>query len=364
MLYKNYDNVMALAQGAFCDYVYRIAQKMNDGVAVNDDEWMRVILLWLKFMQAIKLRYANTDIQLNKCIGDIEELSDINNFPFLPVLSSIQSVSVVEGSPQLLVGPQGDPGTDANINVAEDASQLDDYQVKVTESVVAGVKTYSLKLNKYLTPTVGLAVETADGRTAVEVGESEQINVLRTVVANDPSYPILSKAYTAPSSSPDITAETLDSFLTSAVLKTTPTTLTFSTQVVDGRATYNASDTMVWRYPILYGHDSSASPNLYTGSDMAKKLDSGNNVVSYGNTAIAYDADDMYFFFSYPEDYPDLIAVYDALQGGDNVISGFQKDVVSVTSTGLDSNFTKNYKRYRTILKTDIHTTYLFVFGS
>lgn len=365
MIYKDYYRVMSEAQGAFCDYVYKIADKMNNNVVVHDHEWTRVILLWMFFHQGITLRYANTDLQLNRCLDKIEELSNINNFPFVPIPSSISPVpDLVQGSLQLLVGPQGPAGDDANIVIDEDAVQLDDYQVKVSETTVGGVKTYLLTLNKYLAPTVGLSVAVPDGRVAIEVGESEQVSVNRTAIANDPNYPITSSVYTAPSSDPDITSETLDSFLTNAVLKTSPAVLTFTTEVSDAKAAYPASDTITWRYPILYGHDASATPNLYTGSDMNKLLDGSNNVRTYGDTIIAYDADDMYFFFTYPEDYPDLTAIYDAVAGGDNVISGFQKDVVSVTSTGLDSNFTKNYKRYRTILKTSIHTSYLFVFGS
>lgn len=365
MIYKDYDRVISEAQGAFCDYVYDIARKMNENITVRDDEWTRVILLWLKFYQVIRLRYLNSDLQINKGLHDIEELSDINNFPFVPVIQSITRVpNIVSGSPVELTGLQGPPGDDANIIVDEDTTQLDDYQVKVSETLVGGIKTYLLTLNKYLVPTVGLSVEATDGREVLEVGESEQISVNRNATSNDPNYPLTSTEYTAPSSNPDITAETLESFLTSAVLRTSPTTLIFTTEVGDTKVTYSASDSIIWRYPILYGHDASATPNLYTASNMAKLKDGSNNLLTYGDTIIAYDADDMYFFFAYPEDYPDLTHIYDAVAGGDNVISGWQKDVVSVTSTGLDSDFTKNYKRYRTILKTDIHTSYLFVFGS
>jgi hypothetical protein len=319
------------------------------------------MLLWAKFHQAIKWRELNTDLQLNKCMQDIEELSDINSFPFVPVpLTSIQFPRIVSGDPISMTGPQGAAGLNANIDcvVDPDVVELDEFQLAIRSDEVGLLKTFYFSLLQYLQPTVALTVAANDGRIILEVGESEQILVSRSITVNSADHPIVSKVYTAPGSAPDITAEVEDSFLTAGVLKTSPTTLTFTTQVADDKTTLVRSDTMIWRYPILYGASANGSVNLYT----LTKLKSGNNLLTYGDTPIAFNDTDKYFYFVYPEEYPDLEKIFDGNPVGDDVLSAFTKTVVSVTSTGLDSNWTHNYKRYRTNNITDIVATYLFIF--
>src|SRR3990167_7404486 len=362
MLYKNYFRVLSEAQGAYCDFCYNIAVKLNNKKRITEWEWYRVMLLWAKFYQAIKWKELNTDLQLNKCMQDIEELSNINSFPFVPVpLTSINFPRIVSGDPVSMTGEPGPAGLNANIDcvVDPDVVELDEFQLSIRSDVVDLLKTFYFSLVQYLQPTVALSVEADDGRVVLEVGESKQILVSRSITVNSEDHPIVSKSYTAPGSAPDITAETEDSFLTAGVLKTSPTTLTFTTEVADDKTTINKSDTMIWRYPILYGASANGAVNLYT----LTKLSTGNNLDTYGDTPIAFNDTDKYFYFSYPEEYPDLEKIFDGNPVGDDVLSAFTKTVVSVTSTGLDSNWTHNYKRYRTNNITDIVATYLFLFA-
>ena len=53
-----------------------------------------------------------------------------------------------------------------------------------------------------------------------------------------------------------------------------------------------------------------------------------------------------YSYFAYDSSYPDLLAVLDP--NGFNIISGYAKTLINVVSSGLDSNWTKEYKIYRT----------------
>jgi hypothetical protein len=365
MLYKNYYRVISEAQGAFSDYVYDIALKLENQKQITRDDWRRVLLLWIKFHQAVTWRQANTDTQLNKCLADIEELSNINNFPFLPVPSQITFPSIVDGTPEVVAGPPGVNGTDANIVVEVDplVTPLSDFQLSIREEIVAGVKTYYQSLVKYVPPSLSLTAYVAgdSSKTVNEVGDSVAIYLNRIANVNTPEFPLLTKVYTAPSSNPDITGITTDNFLTTAIRKDGPATVTFSAQITDGKpTTVNASANIIWRYPILYGSSASDTQDVY----WLNKAKSGSNLLSYGNMIIPFTGTNKYYYYiAYPSTYPDLTAIFDGYPIGDNVLNAFQKsDNVPVTSVGRNQNWTTNYKVYRTIKTTIINKNYYINF--
>ena len=112
---------------------------------------------------------------------------------------------------------------------------------------------------------------------------------------------------------------------------------------------------LVGIYPFLTGSDAS---NALTGTALYNALTK--SVTTQGNKSIAFSFAGEYGYFAYPEDYPNLSSIID--QNGFNVTAAWSQDLVSVTSTGLGTNYTKTFKVYTTNNVTSINGTFQFNF--
>ena len=107
-------------------------------------------------------------------------------------------------------------------------------------------------------------------------------------------------------------------------------------------------------YPIIWATTSS---NL-TGSTL---YSTGTKIIRpKENTNLNLAANGVYTYFAYDSTYPDLVAILDP--NGFNIINGFTKSSISVTSTGLDTNWTKDYKLYKFNSISDFNGQYKFLF--
>ncbi len=115
-------------------------------------------------------------------------------------------------------------------------------------------------------------------------------------------------------------------------------------QITDGITTKNDQDSIRFYYPFLYGATDVTNPTHY--SALTKLIE------AQGNKNLLLNGVDKYFWIGYPSSYGALARIKD--QNGFVVTDAFTVVIVNVTSTGLDSNWTIEYRFYRTTLKTDI----------
>jgi len=110
-------------------------------------------------------------------------------------------------------------------------------------------------------------------------------------------------------------------------------------------------------YPFLYGMSDLVLDSSNTYSTLTNKL-----IEVQGNKTVVLNGNLKYIYFVYPSSYSDLVSIID--QNGFNVTGSFQKTTMNVDSVGLGSNWTTNYKIYRTInMTTVLNGSYQFKFS-
>ncbi len=107
-------------------------------------------------------------------------------------------------------------------------------------------------------------------------------------------------------------------------------------------------------YPYLWGMSSTAG---LSGTALYNAFTK--QVVTSGNKTVSMVGSVVYIYFAYPAAYPALSSILDP--NSFEVIGNFEySSSVSVTSTGLDSDWTANYRVYRTALVSDPNGNYQF----
>ena len=154
------------------------------------------------------------------------------------------------------------------------------------------------------------------------------------------------------------TYSTLDFTYNDTLLNTTPTTTQYRNLVdvnnneVD--TTLVASNSVYSVYPMLWATTS----NILDGSTLYAA--STKILRPKENTTLTLSGSGVYSYFAYDSSYPDLLAVLDP--NGFNIISGYTKTLVNVVSSGLDSNWTKEYKMYKFNTISEFNGQYKFLF--
>ena len=154
------------------------------------------------------------------------------------------------------------------------------------------------------------------------------------------------------------TYSTLDFTYNDTLLNTTPTTTQYRNLVdvnnngVD--TTLVASNSVYSVYPMLWATTS----NILDGSTLYAA--STKILRPKENTTLTLSGSGVYSYFAYDSSYPDLLAVLDP--NGFNIISGYAKTLVNVVSSGLDSNWTKEYKMYKFNTISEFNGQYKFLF--
>ncbi len=151
----------------------------------------------------------------------------------------------------------------------------------------------------------------------------------------------------------------LDFTYTDTILYTIPTSIYYRNLVdvknngVDTVLAASNSTTVI--YPLIWATSSSSlnGSTLYTtGTKIVRPKE---------NTTLSLAANGVYSYFAYDSTYPDLVSILDP--NGFNIINGFTKTLVNVTSTGLDTNWTKEYKVYKFNTLSDFNGQYKFLFS-
>lgn len=155
------------------------------------------------------------------------------------------------------------------------------------------------------------------------------------------------------------TYNTIDFTYNDTILNTTPTTTQYKNLVDVTNSGVNtslvASNSVFSVYPHMWVTSSSdlVGATLYAASTKI--------IRPKENTTLSLAANGVYSYFAYDSTYSDLVSILDP--NGFNIINGFTKTLVNVTSTGLDTNWTKEYKVYKFNTLSDFNGQYKFLFN-
>ena len=365
MLNRNLERIIAASYIKLGDNALRLARNHKNGLEGSK----RQEAIWNKsasvriLLKGLESRVRQEDTRVNKLLSCLVKLSDINDYPAAPLLFNNIKPSVV--LPQGIQGDPGTPGTagsDADIVVQEG-----DDTIEIVETNPGGVKTYTVSYNPYTQPSISTTVNTgaitAPASRYREIGES--ISVPLSIVVTKGRENVTASTVTAPAA--------LDTAYQSALNLTTINTVgnqtipltdiavtaseTYSVNVTDGTNTPADSDNIYFNYPILVGSNAAASINHY--AVLTKKTRTDGGIQPQQTTTVTFSGTNQYFFFAFDEDYPALTSIKD--QNGFEVINSFTYTTgVSVDSTGLAANWTRDFREYRTTNPTTINGTYTF----
>lgn len=211
-------------------------------------------------------------------------------------------------------------------------------------------------LNNFFFPFLPATVATSGGTTIYETGSSNSLSVISTITLNDEltfgSASVRKNGAvwnTTSSAPPSFTF--VDSNLTSSA-----TYITYVQTDNYGSPTVISSNSRIatFVYPYLYGTSSIAG---LSGTSLYSAF--SRQAVTSGNKTISLVGNSTYIYFAYPTSYPALSSILDP--NSFEVISNFEySSSVSVTSTGLSTNWTTTYRVYRTLLISDPNGNYQF----
>jgi len=293
-----------------------------------------------------------TEVQTNALVRCLIKIGELDKVPVVPSLFPTSKPTVIQTGAQgaTVTGPAG---TNANINVVLKAGEK---QLKISQSVILGVKTFELSFVTYVLPQ--LLVEIQGGKI-FEIGDDRNFNINITTQKGTQNL----VTYLCDSGAVNTTLQgvlniiaandiALQPYQVVVPVTTQQISQTFIITINDGVNNVVVMDTINFYHPFLFGATTGATPTLYTS---LSKL-----IAAQANRSFAFNDVDKYFWICYPSSYGTLTKIRDA--NGFNVISDFTTAVQNVTSTGLDNNYTEEYRTYRTIVKTSIDDSYSIEF--
>jgi hypothetical protein len=211
-------------------------------------------------------------------------------------------------------------------------------------------------LNNFFFPFLPATVAIAGGTTYYETGTNVDFSIASTITANDEvtfgTASILRDGTTWTSSTAPPSPFTSTDHITSS----NHSYITYVQTDNNGSPTVISSNTRTisFIYPYLYGMSTTAG---LSGTSLYNTFTK--QVVTSGNKTVSLIGNATYIYFAYPTSYPALTSILDP--NSFEVISNFEySSSVSVTSTGLNSNWTNTYRVYRTTLVSDPNGNYQF----
>ena len=319
------------------------------------------------YCENYKVRVLITAIQKTGDLEDYEEellytclveITGIKDYPaFSPIiLSDVPTVLLGQPGPTGARGADGVDGTSANVAME---SLNDEIVITSAPDPIDPIKTiWYFDHNLYIEPSIALTLDPST--PVIELGNAPNIT-LNMVLAKGRDD-VISSTITSDSTLDTAYQLILDlaalnaggpsgrSVIEAAVIATT----TYTVDIKDAiPITDIASATVTFVYPFFYGSSIGTSITFYSALTKLIEIQE--------DKTVPFDADVEYFWFGYPDIYPDLTSIKD--QNGFEVISAFVKSAELVTSTGLVNNWVDvGYTFYRTILATNIHGDFTFKF--
>ena len=349
-----------LAQGyaKIGDITYKIALNLKRGKdhipaqralyeqGIKMNVLLKVLFRHIKFNDdGTIVLYRITEEQVNKLVRCLVELGELDQYPIVPTaLPNVKPILVTTGE-QGEPGQDGQDGSDANIIVEP---EIGEDQISVNSVVIDGVRHDRIKFTAYVAAKLTAAIQ---GSKVFEIGTNNNITinltstkgtktVLTLICSTDSDVNLLVQAAL------NLTAINglSQPVLTQITVNGQTNTETFNFQIFDGKTVVNSSDSVSFFYTYLYGTgDTSTLANYYT---MLTKLIAGK-----ADRSFLLNGSNKYFFIGFDQGYGP-VTIFD--QNGFDKTADFTLLTVSVTSTGLASNYTRTYRIYRTTLKTTI----------
>lgn len=303
----------------------------------------------IELLEALDQAPFLTDEEVENLLYCLLEVADIRSIlPMAPTILPQDEPSIESGKTGNTgpVGPTGPPGS-ANVSVSSDPAF---NNMSVVPVIDGDNVDYQIGYDPYVAPDPGLTI---DNGIVKEVGALYTTNFTASYVLG--KDPVTVTTITSPIT-PTWTTNP-QSFAHSGQVHTSPTVITYTAHVEDGTSTVEESKTVTVLYPLFYGNADAVLTGAQIYSNLTKLVQDIPSVWE-----IPFDFDDDYAIFAFDENYDDSnIIIKD--QNGFVVNDDWQVDVVLVDSGSFHAgsggtDWTKNYKVYRTKLKTDIHGTF------
>lgn len=305
----------------------------------------------------IKTLHRITEVQLNKFLSCLVKLSDIQDYPVVPLLREKTKPILLTGGTKGEKGAKGDAGSDADIVVESDPA-YDNLAVKEIAATSTDPKKYLIGYAPYTEAEIvvtieaprvyeigvnvlskNIAIKTTKGRADIAT-----IEILNNVALNDALQAILDPAVYNGATQP----------VTNTISKSNITAdFTVTGSVTDNINSSTDASTMNFYYPYLTGN----SATLLTGSTAYSALTK--SIRAKGTTTILLNGIDSYFYVGFPTSYGTITEILDG--SGFKVEDDWELVALNVVSSGLDTNWTVGYNFYKTKIKTNINNqTYTF----
>lgn len=357
MTLENKDITIYLAQQKLAEWTDIIvsASVKTSRIYQNKAERLRYYLKAMQYEQFL------SDEEIVTILTCIEKIAEITDWPTAPTLIEQTQPSIIIGQPGP-AGANGLPGidgTDANIDVIQDPTY---DNIAITETVVAGVKTFSIGYAPYFQPTISLNLTTSafpNPNSTIQEKGQVVASVPVTVTLDKGREDVVSSALTNPSALDASYQLQLNLIAlnggTQQVIGISDTNVsantTYSANIIDDRSTINASKTLTFVIPFLYGGSTSLLIQTTYYNNLARIIQ------AQGNKAVVFNGTDSYFYLAYDASYPDLKSILDG--NGFEAIGAFTKTTENINML----SGTESMKVYRTTSKTDIPSqTYTFKF--
>lgn len=362
MLNRNTDSIIVRSYIQLGDNALRIVRNNKYGNETSKSQkelWMNSFKIRV-LLKAVEFRVRQDYKVTNKFLSCLVGLSGINDYPAAPILFNTIKRSVI--LPAGPAGPSGTPGangSDANLDLVADPAY---DNIAITESIVGGVKTYSIGYSPYVKPAITVSVNTGAITSPASVYREigEVLTIPLTVTLTKFRDPVVSSTFIAPTGV-DASYQTLlniPNLNTSGtqIISISPLNIaaneTFTVDIADSQNTISSSANVYFNYPILYGNSSVLGINYYSSLSKLLRSDSGVQTLGSGR-AVTFNGTDQYFWFGVHNSFAPITKILDG--SGFDVTGDFTvMSSQSVTSVGLTSNWTQNYTFYRTTNKTSI----------
>ncbi|UCD06998.1 MAG: hypothetical protein JSW41_04155, partial [Candidatus Aenigmatarchaeota archaeon] len=285
--------------------------------------------------------------EIEKLLSCLVDLAEVQDYPAAVPLVPVTRPNILLGQPGPAgpPGQQGVPGTPGSQDIKV-ISSIPEILIDTYVDGGDGKLTFELVDNTYIAPTVltqfdGGAIPDPDQNRVVQQGvviATLPINITITKGRDD-----VDSASIVPGSLDPAFQSALDLALINSVgsqafqLLQAAVDSNFSVVVTADDLTTQPSngDSLQFVFPFLHGNTAGTSPNHYV--DLVKLIQ------TQGDKIINFNGVSQYFWFGYPQSYPALSEIRD--QNGFNVTGLFTVlNSVSVTSTGLDVNWTEDYR--------------------
>lgn len=286
------------------------------------------------------------------------EVTGIKDYPIATplVLATAPNVLIGQPGPIGATGADGADGTSANVSLQSSNDEI--IITSAPDPADPAITIWDFDHDYYIEPTIALTLNPST--PVIEIGNTPNITLNLTLTkgrddviaseitsdgALDTAYQIVLDLAALNAGGPSGR-----SVIDAAVIATT----TYTVDIRDAVPIVDVAEvTVSFVYPFLYGSSVGTSITFYGALTKLIEIQE--------DKTVSFDADLKYFWFGYPDTYPDLTSIKD--ENGHEVLSAFTKSAELVTSTGLTSNWVDvGYTFYRTTAATDIHGDFTFKF--